>query len=1179
MRKDILSKTLMVHHSWAIDIAIFVAFLLVNMIVGFRYRGKSNSFREYAVGDKKFSTATLTATIVATWMSGSVLFVSLENTYSTGLYYMIAAIIGASAGLLITGYVIGPRMGKFLDNVSVPESLGKLYGSYVQAIAGVSTVLSTVGYIAIQFKVISRIVSIFLHSDSLHSIAGITLNEDWLTIIASSIVVLYAASGGVKSVTFTDVIQFLTFGTLLPVLALVIWHYLKDPGQVAHLLTHNPNFSFQKVVGWSPEFMGTIALICYLMTPGLPPELFQRMAMARDTTQVKRSIGYATIVCLGIDLCIMWIAILLLADQPGLEPSKLVQYMVTTYTYPGLRGFLCIGVIALAMSTADSALNACAVVIANDILPPLKIRKVSSLNTAKWATVFLGFWAMLLALRVENLLYILLGSANFYAPIVVVPMLLAVFGFETSRRVVFMAMGAGAATATSCLLYFKSVNSFFPGMLANFLVMMGAHYLLAEKGGWGNNPIPISYHTEPLSSQWKQWKQEIRQFRLMLYLEKCLPKQDQAYILLAFYIFTTTYASLYLLPKEVSIQYPSLYKGLYYSVTLVTTLFLAFPIWPKGLRAKRLLTWMWPVSIFYTLPLIGNMLVILSGFELPQLMLLMLNLLMTILFLDGPVAIIMFMTGVGAAVCFLKQYTTISLDFPSSIGTLQFRILYGLLLFSSSLIALFKHQQAYRGLEGRNVLLKDTQKATSQALLLALQHREQLAREMRQESTHLFNSIHEISDKLEQETKQLQDEQAITTARETLRKANTKLKAAAVYFDQIIYQVKDYIRLYVSTIPLQKLLQAALKDLKRKQDPPCNTQIIVQQYTQQQEVQCDVGAMQQLLVDGIAYAQQHAQDKQPILLSIADTTLGYPITAVKGYTKKVEALCITITTQNTPPLPRDLYMGAVSNTGLSLPRSTTILPLIRNQRIVDEHYGATELIEDTINFTQLYVIPLRLREVRPATMDAPEISIDTTIAPSNTSVYEQEEKILKTLKMYPEIDMETVKEAIQLIKECHGQNKRKSGEPFYSHPVAVAQILLNYTKDQDTVIAALLHDTVEDTSLSLAQIGGMFNEAVQHIVDGVTHLESNIKTQKRVSLSSHENIQKLLGVDDDRVLYVKLADRLHNMRTIEGHKQVSKQKKIAEETLQFFVPIARYLKLHPIEKELQQLAFQVMSKP
>jgi Na+/proline symporter len=1069
-------------------------------------------------------------------------------------------------------------MGKFLNNVSVPESLGKLYGNQVQAIAGVSTVLSSIGYIAVQFKVISRILSIFLHSDGAHRIAGIAFNEEWVTIIAASIIILYATSGGVKAVTFTDVIQFLTFGTLLPVLALVIWNHLKDPSQVVHLLTHNPNFSFQKVIKWSPEFMGTIALIFYFITPSFSPEIFQRMAMARDVTQVNRSISYATLACLGVDLCIMWIAILLLADQPGLEPSKLVPYMIDTYTYPGLRGFLCIGIIALAMSTADSALNACAVVIASDILPPLKIQKVRSLNTAKWATILLGLFAMLVALRVENLLSILLGSANFYAPIVVIPMLLTVFGFETSRRVVLMAMGVGAATATACLLYFESVNSFFPGMLVNFLVMMAAHYLLGEKGGWGHNPIPISYHTEPLSSRRKEWKQMIRQFRLTLYLEKRLPRQDQDYLLLAFYIFTTTYASLYLLPKEVALQYPSLYKGLQYSVTLVTTLFLAFPIWPQGLRAKRLLTWVWPTSIFYTLFFVGSMLAMLSGFELPQLMLLMLNFVMAILFLSGPMAISMLMAGSFLTVLLFKQYTGLMI-LPENIGTLQFRVVYGLLLFSSSLIALFKHQQAYRGLEERNILLKTTQKATSQALLQALQHRERLAQEMRQESTHLFNGIHEISEKLEQETQQLQDEQAITTARETLRKANGKIQAAAVYFDQIIYQVKDYMRLHVSTIALQKLLRQALQELKRKQNLSSDAQSIVQSYTQQQEVQCDAEAIQQLLVDGMDYAQQYVREKQGVLLSIADTTLGYPITAVQGYTKKVEALCITITTQNTLPAPRDLYMGAVSNTGLSLPISTNILPLIRNQRIVDEHYGATEIIENVLSFTQIYVIPLRLREVRPETMDAPEIDLDAPIAPSDTNVYEQEEEILETLKMYPEIDIEMVKKAIQLIKECHAGVKRKSGEPFYLHPITVAQILLNYMQDQDAIIAALLHDTVEDTPLSLAQIGGMFNEAVQYIVDGVTHLESNIKTQKRVALSAHENIQKLLGVDDNRVLYVKLADRLHNMRTIEGHSSIEKQKKIAEETLLFFVPIARYLQLHAIEKELQKIVSQVMRKP
>ena len=98
---------------------------------------------------------------------------------------------------------------------------------------------------------------------------------------------------------------------------------------------------------------------------------------------------------------------------------------------------------------------------------------------------------------------------------------------------------------------------------------------------------------------------------------------------------------------------------------------------------------------------------------------------------------------------------------------------------------------------------------------------------MRQENTQLFHSIHEMSDKLEQESQQLQDEHAIATARETLRKASKKLKAADVYFNQIIYQVKDYMRLHVSTISIQKLLQQALQDLKSKQDLQANAQVIV----------------------------------------------------------------------------------------------------------------------------------------------------------------------------------------------------------------------------------------------------------------------------------------------------------------------------------------------------------------
>ena len=196
-----------------VDTLIFVAFFLLNIIVGFRYRGKIQSFREYAIGDKKFSTAVLTATIVATWMSGSALFINLENTYKQGLYYVIPDIIGTPMCLLITGYIVGPRMGKFLNNLSVPESLGKLYGKPVQAIAGISIVLRSTGYVAMQLQVIAKTLTILFNYEG-----------PAVVTIAAIIITLYTLSGGVKAVTFTDVLQFFTFGTLLPILALTIWN-------------------------------------------------------------------------------------------------------------------------------------------------------------------------------------------------------------------------------------------------------------------------------------------------------------------------------------------------------------------------------------------------------------------------------------------------------------------------------------------------------------------------------------------------------------------------------------------------------------------------------------------------------------------------------------------------------------------------------------------------------------------------------------------------------------------------------------------------------------------------------------------------------------------------------------------------------------------------------------------
>ncbi|ACE05679.1 hypothetical protein Aasi_0236 [Candidatus Amoebophilus asiaticus 5a2] len=173
------------------------------------------------------------------------------------------------------------------------------------------------------------------------------------------------------------------------------------------------------------------------------------------------------------------------------------------------------------------------------------------------------------------------------------------------------------------------------------------------------------------------------------------------------------------------------------------------------------------------------------------------------------------------------------------------------------------------------------------------------------------------------------------------------------------------------------------------------------------------------------------------------------------------------------------------------------------------------------------------------------------------------------------IDEKAIEKALHIIKKYHAGVKRKLSDPFFTHPIQVALIVLDYSQDQDAILGALLYDTVEDTSLSLLQIEIMFGKKVAFIVDKVTNLEDELR---RVSLQDHENIYRLINYEDERAAYLKLADRLHNMRTISGHSSIAKQKHIANKILNFFVPLAKNLWLGAISRKLGKLSLAVLGK-
>ena len=169
----------------------------------------------------------------------------------------------------------------------------------------------------------------------------------------------------------------------------------------------------------------------------------------------------------------------------------------------------------------------------------------------------------------------------------------------------------------------------------------------------------------------------------------------------------------------------------------------------------------------------------------------------------------------------------------------------------------------------------------------------------------------------------------------------------------------------------------------------------------------------------------------------------------------------------------------------------------------------------------------------------------------------------------------TIEKAYYLSEKAHSNQFRSSGEKYFTHPLAVAEYLIEMKLDSATIITALLHDVVEDSEVTLDEISKEFGNEISKLVDGVTKLS---KLELKFGFAQAENFRKLLlaSSDDIRVLLVKLADRLHNIRTIDGIKSYEKKSRICFETLEIFAPLAERLGINAIQRELEDRCFAIV---
>jgi Na+/proline symporter/signal transduction histidine kinase len=684
-----------------IDTAIFLGFLVTTVVIGLMSSRGTNTIKQYAIGNRNFSTATIVATIVATWISGEFFYTHTSEAYTNGLYFIWAFVLGDFICLLLTALVCVPRMGEFLGKLSIAEAMGSLFGERVRVVAAIASFVGTAGLIAIQLKLAGLI---FEYALNIPSVYGI--------FIATIIVTLYSSLGGIKSVTFTDVIQFCMFAVAIPLSAYTLLSTIDNMDAVTNVLTTSSLFDYKEVFDFSnPLALKHLFLFLFCAIPSISPQYFQRITIARNTKQAKQAFVIAALTCLILALFVNWIAVLILSKDSSLSSQDVVKYIISSSSFIGFKGVMLAGIMAMIMSTADSCINSTSVIIVHDFFKPLKMKFVENeIFAARIVSLIIGIAALALSLHNGTLIELFIITESFYTAVVSVPFLMALFGFRGTEKSVIIGMLAGVTTviAWDHILRIEVANSVPVGMFANLIFLMGSHYLLKQPGGWVGikDPAPLIAARLERKRSWQKWLNSLKNFDLIVTFRKNCPKGDGLFSILGFFVMISAFSSTHTLDKEYQLQYSYLID-MFYPITLFSSAALiSYPLWLTKWQEKKIEGVIWNMIMFFVLICFSFLMVLISDFSEIQLMVFMVNLIILSTLVTWQWALVNIILGVGATSFLYHKYVYVVLD--NDLTTTEFKIIYLLLLLASTLVIFLKPKQEYQELtEDKNNDLKN----------------------------------------------------------------------------------------------------------------------------------------------------------------------------------------------------------------------------------------------------------------------------------------------------------------------------------------------------------------------------------------------------------------------------------------------------------------------------------------
>jgi signal transduction histidine kinase len=439
----------------------------------------------------------------------------------------------------------------------------------------------------------------------------------------------------------------------------------------------------------------------------LDPSLFQRALLAKDSKQIHQSFLIASLVGLFVLFVSCSIGAIIYGYNPNLDPDNLVMYIIDNYSYPGLKGFVLVGILAITMSTADSWINVSSVIFANDFCSPLKIKSgIDSLFLSRCFSVFIGLFAIFLALNSNNLLGLLLLIGNFFCPIVGPTMLLGIFGIRSTPKAALSAIFAGIIATIIWRIYWQEstgVDSVMPGSFANFAVFLLVHFTSAEKSKqfteqkiWALIPEVADTYTKVDKGFLAYFVATIKQigrFNLVAYCNKTASKHENTYVYFGVFAALSILCTTVLLDQNIY-QQNIVFVNIMQVLTLaLSTLLITNSLWSEQFK-KQYLALIWHATIFISLVMASSFLLLINNFSSTSLMMFAIDLLVISYLLKWHETIFMLFGGLAISYIICYYYFDITLVYLK-LYDWKFNIIYLLLMLTGSFIFFLKPQQEY----------------------------------------------------------------------------------------------------------------------------------------------------------------------------------------------------------------------------------------------------------------------------------------------------------------------------------------------------------------------------------------------------------------------------------------------------------------------------------------------------